>query len=250
MNNAEKVFGNVLRNSGVNSNVSNRGRGSVYQWIMWILILVLFVVLLMLLVFVWKYLTSECVERKGFADYLFGLDWDDACVAGTGRLGEGSGELAYDERALLDEEEVYLIGDQVYGYDAARCKCGSYGGKLATKSQVMEAYNKGMDNCLYGWAEGQNAYYSTQPCTWEKLQRGKKEDRGKCGKIGVNGGYFSNPNIQFGALCYGVKPEGEVVIPKKPYCPKPDKCTMMGEDVGKQDGDTIMPFNGTQWSAF
>ena len=29
---------------------------------------------------------------------------------------------------------------------------------------------------------------------------------GQCGKPGVNGGYFENPNLKFGANCYAVKP--------------------------------------------
>ena len=30
-----------------------------------------------------------------------------------------------------------------------------------------------------------------------------------CGRPGVNGGYFDNPNIKFGVNCYGQKPDAE-----------------------------------------
>ena len=40
--------------------------------------------------------------------------------------------------------------------------------------------------------EGQTAYYPTQKCTWDKKT---------CGKPGINGGFFSNPYLKFGANC-------------------------------------------------
>ena len=121
-------------------------------------------------------------------------------------------------------------------------------GDICTREQVIDSYNQGADTCLYGWAEGQNAFYTTQKCTWDELQRGPREDRGKCGMPGVNGGYFANRDIKFGALCYGVKPEGEVIIEKKPFCKKRPYCKRVGDVVKKRGGDKITPFSGKKWS--
>jgi hypothetical protein len=36
--------------------------------------------------------------------------------------------------------------------------------------------------------------------------QGNNATKNACGRPGINGGYFANPNIKFGANCYGVKP--------------------------------------------
>ena len=51
------------------------------------------------------------------------------------------------------------------------------------------------------------ALYPTQYSEWKRLQdSGVDEDLKKsCGRPGLNGGYFDNPNLKFGVNCYGVK---------------------------------------------
>ena len=79
------------------------------------------------------------------------------------------------------------------------------GSRLATYDDVEDAYRNGAEWSTYGWSEGQHAYFPTQKETWKKLQtiKGHEND---LGRPGVNGGYFSNPNVRFGVNCYGVKP--------------------------------------------
>jgi hypothetical protein len=146
-------------------------------------------------------------------------------------------------------KEVFHIANQDYTYEQARCKCASYGARLATYEEIVEAYNKGGDWCSYGWTEGQRAYYPTQKCSWDKLQTGPKEMRNMCGLPGVNGGFFPNPNMKFGATCFGVKPEGKVVKPKVSTC-----ATGVCERPGNSDAstrkrtDVISPFNNDKWN--
>jgi hypothetical protein len=71
---------------------------------------------------------------------------------------------------------------------------------------VKEAWDKGADWCNYGWVKGQVAAYPTQNATWEKLQQGPEDQRAACGRPGINGGFFDNPELRFGVNCYGTKP--------------------------------------------
>ena len=43
--------------------------------------------------------------------------------------------------------------------------------------------------------------------TYEKLQQGPLAYKQACGKPGVNGGFFDNPDLRFGVNCYGVRPD-------------------------------------------
>jgi hypothetical protein len=48
--------------------------------------------------------------------------------------------------------------------------------------------------------------FPTQEKTWARLQQEiDVEKKTKCGRPGVNGGYF-DPKSKFGVNCYGVKP--------------------------------------------
>ena len=50
------------------------------------------------------------------------------------------------------------------------------------------------------------AVYPTQQETWEQLQNGSEDQRDACGRPGLNGGFFDNPELQFGVNCYGSRP--------------------------------------------
>jgi hypothetical protein len=104
-----------------------------------------------------------------------------------------------------DKNEVFNVSNNLYSYEDAKAVCKAMGSRLATYDEVEEAYNNGAEWSTYGWSEGQHAYFPTQKATWEKLQKveGHEHD---LGRPGVNGGYFSNPNVRFGVNCYGVKP--------------------------------------------
>ena len=71
---------------------------------------------------------------------------------------------------------------------------------------MQEAHEKGADWCSFGWSDGQMALYPTQYDKWAHLQNieGHEHD---CGRPGINGGYIANPNVNFGANCYGYKPK-------------------------------------------
>lgn len=102
--------------------------------------------------------------------------------------------------------EVFNISNNLYTYDDAQSICKAYGARLADYDDIEESYNQGGEWCNYGWSANQMAFFPTQKATWEKLQE-TPEHKNDCGRPGVNGGYFANPDIRFGVNCYGKKPK-------------------------------------------
>lgn len=109
--------------------------------------------------------------------------------------------------------EVFHIADAQFTYDESSAVCAAYGAKLATLEQIIEAYNNGAEWCSYGWSAGGMALYPTQKATWDELQREvDSAKRTRCGRPGVNGGYF-DPMTKFGVNCFGFKPKGDFTPP-------------------------------------
>ena len=154
----------------------------------------------------------------------------------------------YIEPEQLDE--VYNVGNNIYTYDEANSVCNSLNAKLATHDQVVNAYKNGAEWCNYGWSSGQNALFPIQKETWEKIQTRPEDYKNECGdNYGVNGGFFENSELQFGANCYGVKPEGGVAEDYRisSYkAPGIDK-QLSREDIAKLG---IIPFNENKWSEY
>jgi hypothetical protein len=103
--------------------------------------------------------------------------------------------------------QVFQVGNGNLTYVEAKAACQAQGAKLATYSQLEDAYNQGAEWCSYGWSDGQLALFPTQKETYDRLQQGCTGDQNSCGRPGINGGYIANPNVRFGANCYGEKPK-------------------------------------------
>jgi len=101
--------------------------------------------------------------------------------------------------------EVYNIGNNLYTYKEAQAICKAFNADLADYDQIEDSYKAGGEWCNYGWSHGQMAFFPTQKDTWNKLQE-NKQTKNACGRPGINGGFIGNPNVRFGANCYGVKP--------------------------------------------
>ena len=102
-------------------------------------------------------------------------------------------------------KQVFHIADNIFSYDDADAVCRAYGAELATYDQMVDAYKKGANWCSYGWTKEQMALYPIQYSYWQKLQDSDPDEAGSCGVPGINGGFFENPNMQFGVNCYGAK---------------------------------------------
>jgi len=107
---------------------------------------------------------------------------------------------------ITEKKQVFHIPGNEYTYDNAEALCKAYGSRLATYDEVEESYGEGAEWCSYGWSDKQLALFPTQKDTWNHLQTvdGHEND---CGRPGINGGYIANPNVRFGANCFGYKPK-------------------------------------------
>lgn len=238
-----KVSSNSRLNN-MNKNSTSTGK-SIFTFSN-IILLILLLILLFFVIQLIIYVLTFCYKKKELKNYLIDLSFNPCEV----KYAPTDAKNPYLERKSEGEKEVFHISNQIYTYDEAICKCRTYGGELATKEQIIDAYNHGADWCSYGWSQGQNAFYPTQKCTWDMLQkRGKGRS---CGNPGVNGGKFLNKNIKFGINCYGIKPKGFVVKEKPPVCTDKEYCKLEADfqSTHKLRDDKIAPFNQNKWSIF
>ena len=151
--------------------------------------------------------------------------------------------------------EVFNVSRNIYTYSDASAVCSAFGADLATYDQVKEAFNKGADWCNYGWTKGQMAIYPTQKETYEKLQKGAPEYRNACGNVGINGGYFDNPELRFGVNCFGIKPaknatdeleQSGVQLPASPAEIEYEKKVQKYRE--QMNTTTVLPFRRDQWT--
>lgn len=153
--------------------------------------------------------------------------------------------------SLIQQKEVFNIGNNLFSYDEARDVCKKCKGDLANLEQVIDAYKKGADWCNYGWIDGQMAVYPTQKETWEKLQKGPKARSKDCGLPGVNGGYFKNDKFLFGANCYAIKPKKEDDNEElKQYLVNHGRNNANNANNLSFDPDNfeVLPFSGQRWN--
>ena len=154
------------------------------------------------------------------------------------------------------KKEVFNISRNLYTYEEAAPLCKAMGAELATFDDVVEAQKDGADWCNYGWTKGQMAVYPTSEKTWQKLQTGDARYRNSCGKPGLNGGFFDNPELRFGVNCFGVRPakkdtdellvDTDLIIPPTAEQIEFDKKVQKFRDnIGNIN---ILPFSRDVWS--
>jgi hypothetical protein len=153
--------------------------------------------------------------------------------------------------------EVFNVSKNSFTYYDAEPLCKALGAELATYDQVKQAWDRGADWCNYGWVKGQNAIFPTSQETWQKLQSGPEEQRRACGKPGVNGGHFDNPELRFGVNCYGPKPtqskHDEEAVAKRTGVPLTPSGIEFDKKLSKFRGESdsigVLPFNESKWSS-
>lgn len=143
--------------------------------------------------------------------------------------------------------QVYNIASNIYTYNDADEVCKAHEGRLATLPEVIEAYKKGAEWCNYGWTQGQLATYPTQKDSWLELQKGPKNNRNNCGRVGVNGGFFQNDEYMFGVNCYGPKPNPKDNEVMRKFV---NDTIEQNKYKDKLDLIKISPFNKTKWSQY
>mgnify|MGYP001176469299 CR=1 FL=1 len=152
--------------------------------------------------------------------------------------------------------QVFHVAENKYVYPDAQAICQAYGARLATYSEVEDAYNNGAEWCSYGWSDGQMALFPTQKATWEDNQNNPGHEN-DCGRPGVNGGYIANPAVRFGVNCYGKKPrmtsEDKTRIDNNDTAPKTrrDNAIDQRADYWSDHLDDLIvdPYNKNQWNS-
>ena len=217
-----------------------------------IIVLILIIIVIYLGVCYYNYSNTLCHTKKDFWDYIVDFNSSEICVHKIAP--EPPKPFVPLLPIIENKNEVFHIANQDYTYDQAKCKCESYGARLATKNEITDSYNNGANWCTYGWSDKQSAYYPVQQCEWDKIEdlneRLPKNKQSHCGVPGINGGFFANPELKFGVNCYGIKPKGSIVKAKKPYCPPMNFCKLESnfQASNKLDTDEIVGFNNEQWN--
>lgn len=161
---------------------------------------------------------------------------------------------------VRETEQVFNVSNNLYTYDDAKAVCKAFDARLSTYDEIEAAYNHGAEWCNYGWSEGQMAYFPTQKDTWKKLQESDL-NKNSCGRPGINGGHFSNPNIKFGVNCFGRKPKPSdleksmMATAKETPIPQTKEEIALNEKVKyyQENGDKLLQvnsFNKDKWSRY
>lgn len=161
------------------------------------------------------------------------------------------------EKVLPPAKDVFTVSKNDFTYYDAAPLCKALGAELATYDEVKHAWQKGADWCNYGWVKGQMAVYPTQKSTYEELQQGPADQRGVCGKPGLNGGYFDNPELKFGVTCSGKRPSQTEHDATAVTSGATRPLTASGIEFEKkvqqfkEESDTVgvLPFNKGRWSS-
>ena len=156
----------------------------------------------------------------------------------------------------LRQQQVFNIPGNTYEYTDAKAVCQAYGARLATYTEIEDAYKNGAEWCNYGWTDEQMALFPTQTSTFNMLQKIPEHEH-DCGRIGINGGYMANPKLKFGVNCYGYKPDitntEDELMKTTPAYPitKKDIAFQERVDYWKTQITNVLvsPFNHTNWYA-
>ncbi len=273
-----------------------------------LLLVIIVSIIIYISYYTYKYYSIQCDTKIPLYQYLTNFGNESFCITIWDTEVDSEGNI-YKDGVLTNEkaqiyhdgvlqnnkkenkeksvsDEVFQISNQIYSYDEAKCKCESYGGRLATKAELTQAYNNGAHWCNYGWIEGAEAYYPVQQCELDRKAKNIKdyndmldkhyEDPQKytlqmvnearqkmyrensldfCGSVaGLNGGTFEDKNLRFGATCIGKKPTGMSVREKDAKCvnsvlTEEDKKSETNEAKcgGVSKDDIISSFNYDTW---
>lgn len=135
--------------------------------------------------------------------------------------------------------ETYHVSGK-FNYNDAKNVCRAYGGKLASITNLNDAFVKGGEWCDYGWSDDAMALYPTQTTTWANLKELGREE--ECGRPGVNGGYINSPTTLLGVNCYGIKPPPPADFKPKDF---PEQTT---PTIDLTTTNSVTPFNYNQWN--
>ena len=227
------------------------------EGVSWLLLATL--VIHILLKYFFNFDILDSLRNKDYSKYLENVM--DSEVDASGNIVDASGN-AIDLSGNEPEPnpEVFNVSNNLYTYDDAQAICKSMDSRLATYDEIETAYNNGAEWCTYGWSDGQLALFPTQKETWNKMQNGDCKKKNSCGRPGINGGYFQNPNIKFGVNCFGIKPKAKDIdnaymeVKQDDTYPRTSEDQKMLDKIEhyKKNSENILvnSFNRDKWSRY
>ena len=161
---SNNISKNIIKNNSIKPDGINK--------LIVIGILIGICILIYIIIIITHYYTAKCEnEKKPFFKYIIDFSNSNICINDNNDNNDNNEKINSKENnielpkiniPIIENEEVFHIANQDYTYKQGKCKCESYGAKLATKNQITDAYNKGANWCTYGWSEKQEAYYPVQ----------------------------------------------------------------------------------------
>ena len=199
----------------------------------------------------WVFIASQLIYLM--MKYWFSVDLFELLQPTDGDNDKKDDEAKVEEKKV-DRNEVFNIADNKYTYKEAAAVCSAFDARLASYSEVEDAYKAGGEWCNYGWSADQMIYYPTQMQTWTDLQK-NPATKHSCGRPGVNGGFMANPHLKFGVNCYGKRPakkdsdiqSGVLSVPKLPEDIALEKQVQEWQ-ANKDKMLRIHSFNRTGWA--
>lgn len=254
-NSAKNTMMGAANNAG--NSISSATGTSVVNVIIFVVVVLVFLGIMMVYK---KELLDAWNNAKEVVTGYFGPKTPPPPAPGGAESDEGkapdSSSQALMEKILPGgKPEVFNVSSNKYTYYDAEPLCKALGAELATYEQVKEAWSKGADWCNYGWVKGQLAVYPTSDDTYEKLQSGPEEQRMACGRPGMNGGYFDNPEMRFGVTCVGKKPpqsKSDVLAAAAGAPLSPDALAYdkkVSQFKAEADSMALLPFNSKGWNS-
>lgn len=157
---------------------------------------------------------------------------------------------------IIKDPEVFLVQDNIYEYNDAEPLCRAYGARLATMSDMYDAWRNGADWCSYGWVSGHKIVFPTQKQSWLKLQESThKSTKNKCGMPGLNGGTVRDRTARYGVHCFGVKPptwrnyEANKMAQDNLTAREQEMKSRSSHFKSRINKYTLMPFKKNKWSS-
>jgi hypothetical protein len=150
---------------------------------------------------------------------------------------------------IESKPQVFNLSENIYTYDDAKIACKAMGSEMASLEQLSHAHKNGANWCNYGWSKQQMALFPIQKDYWDRIQSNPKLAK-SCGFPGINGGFFKNTEMMFGANCYGIKPEPKEDENDHDY--ETANSSVMNEvkyNSYKTNVPKVAPFSNKKWSS-
>lgn len=145
--------------------------------------------------------------------------------------------------------QIFSVSQNIFTSKDADAVCKAFGAEQATVEQLIEGHQKGLDVCNRGWLKDDVAGFAMQKGTLGKML---SDGDHSCGTEEINISTDFNPEVRFGAWCYGIKPSPrpKEMHKKNQYVSQAEAelARKIAEYKKDLDNISILPFTANKWS--